>query len=325
MKKRKPILTEPLRIKCSAFSINRDPELRKLVTEVFPEAIFGTTDEKISPENFHAFAADAHALIIGRERIDKSVLEAAPCLRVIAKYGVGLDNIDFEACRSAGVEVLYARGVNRQCVAELTLGFMLGALHNMFVSDRLLHQNIWLKDGGRDLQGKTVGIIGFGHIGTRLADLLQPFDVTILVNDIVDKSEECRKYHATRQTHLEELLHNSDIVTLHVPLDASTRNMIARPQLELMKPHAVLINAARGGIVNERDLLEHLEKGGLAAACLDVFETEPATGNALLKHPRVVATPHIGGNSAEARRAMTLAAVQLLRNFLKKKGYWAEQ
>lgn len=324
MKKRKPLLAEPLRIKCSAFSINRAPELRRMVSEVFPQVVFGPTEENYSREAFYAFAADALALIVGREKVNKDLLKAAPHLKVISKYGVGLDNIDFEACRSAGVEVLYARGVNRQCVAELTLGFMLGALHNMFVSDRLLHQNIWLKDGGRDLQGKTVGIIGFGHIGTRLADLLQPFDVTILVNDIVDKSVECRKYRSARQTSLEEILRYSDIVTLHVPLDASTRNMIARPQLEMMKRDAILINAARGGIVNEKDLLGHLEKNSLAAACLDAFEIEPATDNPLLKHPRIIATPHIGGNSLEARMAMASAAVRLLQSYLTEKGLFSD-
>ncbi|MCS6980265.1 MAG: phosphoglycerate dehydrogenase [Flavobacteriales bacterium] len=305
------------RVKCSAFSLNRDEELKNLLLSVFPEAVIGPTDENIPLDEFLDFASDAEALIVGREKVDERLFEAAPHLKVISKYGVGVDNIDFNACQAHGVHVLHATGVNRQCVAELTLGFILASLHNIVFSDRLLRRGQWVKDGGWDLAGKTVGIVGFGNVGTQLARLLQPFEVKILVHDILDKTDACKQFLHTQQTDLNTLLTSSDIVSLHVPLTSLTRKMIAAPQFAIMKTGSILINTARGGILDESDLLNALNSGSIRAACLDVFEEEPLTQHPLLQHPRVITTPHIGGNSREARRAMAHAAISMLAEYLK--------
>ena len=275
----------------------------------------GSVDENVPRHEFLKFASDAHGLIIGREKIDYEFIYHCPHLKVISKYGVGLDNIDFAACESVGLKVLSAPGVNKQSVAELTMGFMLGTFHNIYFTNRLLHQGFWKKDGGRDLKSKTLGIIGLGNIGTRLVELLLPFDLKIMVNDILDKSIECKRLGICAQVDLETLLKNSDVVSLHVPLNETTKNLITRKELSLMKPDALLINTSRGSIVNEKDLLNHLNKNVNFYACLDVFESEPAIGNPLISHPQVVSTPHIGGNSVEARRAMGKAAVDLLSDY----------
>ncbi|MCX7768290.1 MAG: phosphoglycerate dehydrogenase [Flavobacteriales bacterium] len=306
----------PLKVKCSAFSLNRDERLRAYVLEYFPHAVFGSTEENPPQEELLRFVADAEALIVGRERVDETFLKACPRLKVISKYGVGLDNIDEEACRKRNIPVLHTSGVNRNCVAELTLGFILAALHNICFSDRLIKSGLWQKEGGHDLAGKTVGIVGLGNVGSRLAELLFPFGVRLLVCDILDKSKELKRWPGSQQVPLEQLLRESDVVSLHVPLTPATRYMISKRELQWMKPQAVLVNTARGSVVHGQDLLEHLEKGFLSAVCLDVYEEEPALHHPLAKHPRTICTPHIGGSSAEARWAMGTAAVDQLRRYL---------
>jgi len=234
-----------------------------------------------------------------------------PTLKIISKYGVGLDNIDLEACRSAGVEVLHKQGVNRRSVSELTLGFMLGHQRNIFVSDRKIREGLWVKSGGFELSGKTVGIIGMGNIGRDLISLLKPFGCRILGNDIIDIKEYCASA-GVEESSKERIFSEADIISVHTPLTEETRNMICSESISMMKEGAFIINTARGGIADYTALKKAIQEGKIAGAAFDVYDEEPFSDTDLEEVENIYCTPHIGGNSAEAVFSMGEAAVNLL-------------
>jgi len=296
------------KIVVTAQSFSRDAFLRALLEEKFPSSVFNERRTAHTAETLQIALVDADAAIVGRDRIDESILSECNRLQVIAKYGVGLDNIDRKACSMNNVRVMWTPGVNRLSVAEQTLGFMLALRRNLFRSSVHLREGEWWKHGGGQLTATTVGIIGVGSIGKELVRLLKPFNCRILVNDIFDQTE-YYKEHQLIESDKDQLLTESDIVTIHTPLDDSTRHLINRTTLRTMKNSAVLINTARGGIVNEQALKEALANGVIAGAALDVYEKEPLTDGELYRLPNMICTPHIGGNSIEAVRAMGAAAI----------------
>jgi phosphoglycerate dehydrogenase-like enzyme len=227
---------------------------------------------------------------------------------VIGKFGVGLDSIDLEAMTRHGRKLGWRGGVNRRSVAELVIAFAISCLRLVPQANGLLRGGKWQQLAGRQLTGRTVGIIGCGHVGKDLATLLRAFDCEVLAHDLRDFPEFYAQWRV-RPVGLERLLAESEIVTLHVPLDPSTANMLSAERLALMRPDAVLINAARGGLVDENALASMLGDGRLAAAAFDVFSTEPPQNDELLTMPNFLATPHIGGSSEEAIMAMGMAAI----------------
>jgi D-3-phosphoglycerate dehydrogenase len=254
------------------------------------------------------FARGRRGLITALERIDESFLAAVPELRVISKYGVGLDMIDLEAMRRHGVRLGWTGGVNRRSVTELALAFMIALLRDLPQVDREVSTGTWRNRTGRQLTGRTVGLIGCGHIGKDLTPILRAFDCAVLAHDILDFPE----FYAAHQVEavgLDDLLRRADIVSLHVPLDDGTRGMLSAGRLALMRPDALLVNTARGGLVDEPALREMLKDGRLAGAAFDVFAEEPPHDGELLGLPNFLATPHIGGSSEEAILAMGRAAI----------------
>jgi D-3-phosphoglycerate dehydrogenase len=200
-------------------------------------------------------------------------------------------------------------GVNRRSVAELTLGFALALLHRVPEADVALRRGHWRKLIGTQLTGRTVGIIGCGCVGQDLVTLLAPFECLVLAHDIRDYAEFYRA-NRVRPVPLNELLATSDLVTLHVPLDASTRGMIGAAELARMRHGAFLINTARGGLIDETALADALERRHLGGAAFDVFADEPAANPRLLMLPTFLGTPHIGGSTQEAQLAMGRAAIE---------------
>ncbi len=255
------------------------------------------------------FLADADAALIGRELVNAELIRSLPKLRMISKYGVGLDNLDHEVLSRANIELRVTPGINRRSVAELTLGFMIGLCHNMLSEE--LKRGVWQRDGGQELTGKTVGIIGCGNVGQELARLLQPFQCRILVRDIADRSEFCHQFGAV-ETGFEELIGDADIVTLHVPLTKDTKSFIDKAVFAKMKTSAFLVNTSRGRVVHQESLHQALVSGEIAGAGLDVFWEEPPIGSKFLQLPNLMVTPHIGGNTQEAVEAMGKAAIQNL-------------
>lgn len=295
-------------------SFSKDPYLRDILLSFFPHSVFNLQPFSSHIGALRDFIKDADGLIVGTDRIEADLLKACPRLKIIAKYGVGLDNIDQEACQTSGVKVGWTGGVNRLSVAEQTLGYMLSLSRNLYQSSIALKTGLWRKDGGTQLSGKTVGIIGLGNIGKEVVRLLRPFDCHILVNDIIEQTNFCEQYQL-RVVSKDTLFREADIVTIHTPLTSETKHLINSDSLHLMKTEAFFINTSRGAVVNQQHLKEALSKDMIRGVALDVYEDEPASDLELLNLPNVFCTPHIGGNSREAVRAMGMSAIEHLKKF----------
>jgi phosphoglycerate dehydrogenase-like enzyme len=287
-------------------SFSKHPELCAALADRVPRVWFNTEGRAYSGDALIKFIADADAVIVGREPVDAAIVDRLS-VQLLAKYGVGLDNIDQVALRQRGIALGWTPGVNAMAVAEQTVGFMIGLQRNLYYTARCLAQGEWIKQGGRQLSGCTVGIVGVGHIGQALVQLLAPFGCRILGCDIVDKTDYYAA-HGIEAADFETVMRTADVVSLHVPLTVDTHHMINATTLVWMQPTAVLINTARGEVVDTAALHAALMDNRLAGAALDVFESEPYAGP-LANHPRVIATPHIAGNANEAVLAMGYAAI----------------
>ena len=290
-------------------SFSQHPVLRPELLSRYANVRFNDAGVTLAGETLIEFARGRRKLIIGLERIDEGILGALPELEVISKYGVGTDMLDKPAMIRRGIRLGWSGGVNKRSVTELAVAFMISLLRQVPSASREVREGIWKNHKGRQLTERTVGIIGCGNIGKDLTPVLRVFGCTVLAHDILDFPA-FYAMHQVEPVGLEDLLRRSDIVTLHVPLDESTRGILSAERLALLKPDAVLINTARGGLVDEGALKRMLLEGRLAAAGFDVFATEPPEDLELLRLPNFLATPHIGGSSEEAILAMGRAAIK---------------
>ncbi|MCB1324859.1 MAG: phosphoglycerate dehydrogenase [Spirochaetales bacterium] len=309
-----------IRVCSVSFSKNRE-----LVAELhahFPEAGLNDAGTILSGSKLIDYLGGVEAAIVGTEKINREIIDALPELKFIAKYGVGLDNLDSEYARAKGIGIGWQGGVNRRSVSELALGFMLGLSRNIFFSGLALKAGRWEKEGGFQLTGKTVGIVGCGFTGTDLARLLVPFGCRILICDILDKGDVVAELKASglqcAQADLSVLLGECDLISLHVPLTGQTSGMVNPDFLRSMKRSSFLINTSRGGVVEQEALKSALQSNQIAGAAIDVFAIEPPDDLELLSLPNLMVTPHIGGNAREAVLAMGRSAIQALRDFYKK-------
>ncbi|HEY0396589.1 MAG TPA: phosphoglycerate dehydrogenase [Candidatus Elarobacter sp.] len=263
-----------------------------------------------------AALADADGLIVRSEtRVDRELLAAGPRLAVVARAGAGVDAIDVAAATDAGILVLNTPGANTLAATEQTFALMLSLARRTPSAVQQVRAGVWDRKAliGTELFGKTLGIVGLGRIGGNVASRAKAFGMTIVAHDPYVSAARAAAFDA-ELLELDALLRASDVVTLHVPLTPQTLGMIDAAKLKLMRPHAHLINCARGGVIAERDLLDALDAGLLAGAAIDVVAEEPpppgGTGAALHRHPKVYATPHLGGSTHEAlaRIATELAA-----------------
>ena len=258
----------------------------------------------------------ADALIVrNRTQVDAALLARAPALRVVGRLGVGLDNIDVAACRDRGIRVIPASGANARSVAEYVVTTAAMLLRGAYASSLELADGKWSRarlSEGREALGKTLGLVGFGDIGRQAAALAQAFGMQVVAHDpMLSANDPVWSATGVEGVALDALLARSDAVSLHVPLVAATRHLMNAPRLAAMKPGAVLINTARGGVVDETALAGALRDGHLGGAALDVFEAEPLPADSVLAGvPNLVLTPHIGGvtREANARVSMMIAA-----------------
>lgn len=294
-------------------SFSRHPALRRELLARYPNTTFNDAGESLRGQTLIDFLKGHEKAITALEPLDAALFDAVPELRVIGKYGVGLDMIDLTAMQTRGVKLGWTAGVNRRAVAELALGFALSLIRRVPESLSLVADGGWRQVSGRQLSGRTVGIIGLGYVGKDLATLLRAFDCRILAHDIRMDAAFCAR-GGVEMTGLDRLLGESEIVSIHLPLDDSTRGMIGTRELALMPTGAILINTARGAIVDEAALATELKSGRLGAGAFDVFAVEPPKDNALIGLDNFVATPHIGGSTEEAILAMGLAAIDGLDN-----------
>ena len=303
-----------MKVKVSNIAFSKNPYLVDKLLAEFPDAIINEKGTRMSNEELVGYFSDAEAAIVGLEAINTELLDKLPQLKMIAKFGVGLDNIDLEACKQRNITVGWTGGVNRRSVAEMTLGFMLALSRNLFSTSAQLKEGNWNKNGGFQLTGKTIGIVGFGNIARELVFLLKPFQCKILVNDIIDLSAVVSRFEVTSVSK-DVLFQESDIITVHAPLTVGTRNLFNKQVFEKMKSSALLINTARGGIGNEVDLKLALQEKKIAGAALDVYDEEPPLDSELLQLENLICTPHTGGNSCEAVVAMGMSALEHLIDY----------
>ena len=282
--------------------------LRRELLENFPGAAFNDTGKPLKGDDLVRFLDGMDGAVIGLEPINDEVLDRLPDLKIVAKYGVGMDGVDTEACARHGVEVGWTGGVNRLGVAEMVLCFMIGLMRDIFVVEHSFRDERWAPRGGRQLSGRTVGIIGVGHVGKEVVRLLAPFECEILVNDVIDQSRYYRE-HGLIEASKDEICERADIVTVHTPLDETTRHMFDASVFKRMKRTAFLVNAARGAIVKQDDLKQALKDREIAGAALDVFEFEPPNDLELTKLPNLFCTAHTGGSAYESILAMGRSAI----------------
>ncbi len=294
-------------------SFSKHPALRREVLKRYPNAKFNDEDLVLNGESLIEFLDGHEKAITALEKIDDSILKQLPKLKVIAKYGVGLDMIDLHAMKKHGVNLGWTGGVNKRSVSELVVSFSVALLHHAVFANSEVKKGEWYQVKGRQLSDCTVGIVGCGHVGKDLVKLLKPFNCKILAYDILNFKDFYKENNVT-PVNLEELIQKSDVVTLHLPLDKSTKNILDSDKLNLLKRDAVLLNLARGGLIDEAALKELLVNKKIAGAALDVFEVEPPADPDFSTMDNVLITPHIGGSTEEAIFAMGMAAIDGLKN-----------
>jgi len=293
-------------------SFSRDRRLREELLTRYSDVRFNDEGRSLAGADLIGFLAGRRGAITGLERIDDDVLRAVPSLSVVSRLGVGVDMLDLDAFERRGVRVARAEGANSRSVAELTLLLILGVLRRIPEVGAGLRSGRWEQPSGRELTGKTVGVVGLGHVGREVARLVGAVGCDVLAVD----AYQTEAPGGVQLVDLDRVLRDSDVVSIHVPLTADTTGLIGRRELGLMKPDAVHINTARGPLVDEAALVEALNQGSLAGAGLDVLADEPPVDSVLLHHPKVFVTSHIGGSTDEALYAMGTAAIDGLQRAL---------
>lgn len=305
-----------MKIVATSPSFSKNKKLQSEINKYFPDVKLNIEGIKFNHDELIQFIKNSDAIIVGLDEINADVIEKCPNLRIISKYGVGLNNIDIEECQKRNIKIGWTGGVNKLSVAEMALGFMLMFARNLFMSSNELKNGNWNKSAGFQLSGKSIGIIGVGHTGKELVRLLKPFDCQILANDVVDQTDYFIKNNIEEATK-DAIFRTCDFVTINTPFNDATNNMVDIEVLKSMKNTAYIINIARGGIINEADLKHALQKNIIAGAALDAFIDEPPTDQEFLNLPNLICTPHIGGNAKEAVEAMGMSAINHLKEFYK--------
>jgi D-3-phosphoglycerate dehydrogenase len=256
-----------------------------------------------------AFIGDAWAAVIGAEYVTEEVMEACPGLRMVARTGVGFDRVDLDAATRRGIVVTNTPGANSTAVAELTLGMLLALIRHVVPGHNGVQKGIWRRLMGSQLSDKTLGIIGLGNVGKKVAPRAQAFEMDVIANDI-EPDHEFAAAHGIPFVSKEEIYARSDFVTLHTPLTSLTHHLINRETLAAMKPGAFLVNAARGPIVDPEALAEALDSGHIAGAALDVHTVDGYADDCMLGRDNVITTAHVGAATHEALRNTTESVVE---------------
>jgi D-3-phosphoglycerate dehydrogenase len=297
-------------------SFSKNKILQKEIYKYFPNAKLNLDGKRFNQDELIEYIKDAEAIIVGLELINIEVLGNCQNLKFISKYGVGLNNINLEECKKRDIKIGWTGGVNKLSVAEMVLGFMMMLSRNLFITTNKLKNGTWNKSGGFQLSGKTIGIVGVGYIGKEVIRLLEPFGCKILVNDIINQDEYYEE-NGLKEVSKKEIYKVCDIITIHTPHNDTTDNMVDLEVLKTMKKTAYILNTARGGIINEQDLKYALQNDIIAGAGIDAYLEEPPTDKEFIALPNLICTPHIGGNSQEAVKAMGMSAIKHIKEFYK--------
>ncbi len=274
----------------------------------------------ISGEDLKKKVSKYDALVVrSRTKVTREIIAAGRRLKVIGRAGVGVDNIDVKAAEEKGVLVLNTPEAPAEAVAELTVGLVISLARRIPLTDQAMKNGKWLKRElkGWQLKDKTLGIIGLGNVGERVARFAKALGMRLLITKRTPPNPALLKELEAEFVPLRELLQRSDVITIHVPLTSQTHHIIGPEEFQSMKKGTFLINTSRGAIVDEKALLAALQSGKLGGAALDVYETEPPTDLALVRLPNVVATPHIGAQTAEAQKTAAIMIAEKLIDQLK--------
>lgn len=290
-------------------SHNQEP-IRVLEQHGF-EVVRITAGEKTVAEQIQEQLPGAVGVVAGLEPYDRALLEKCPGLKVISRYGVGYDKVDVAAARELGIAVTITPGANEDSVADLAYALMLCACRNVAYSDRILRAGKENRPTGMEMWRKTLGVVGTGRIGKGVIRRAKGFDMKVLCYDVFPDNAFAQEQGA-EYVPLDVLLRESDFISLHTPLTEQTRNLIGARELSMMKPTAVLVNTARGGIVDEDALYDALKSNTIAAAALDAMVYEPPVESPLLTLDNFVATSHFGATTYDASHKMSMMAVQNL-------------
>ncbi len=279
------------------------------------EYLINPLNKKLTEDELADMVCDFDVIIAGTEKITAKVMDSASNLKMISRVGIGLDSVDLMAAEARGIAVSYTPDAPAPAVAELTLGLMLTLLRSVHVSNSEMHSGRWHRFFGRRLSEVTIGLIGIGRIGSGVLHHLLGFgNPSLLVNDIQPKSSVDEEFNV-RWVDKKEIYEQSDIISVHTPLTALTKNMIQKAELLAMKEDAIVINTARGGIINEQDLHEVMQTGHLSGAAIDVFCLEPYAGK-LAEIDRCLLTAHMGSMSVDCRTRMEVEATEEVVRFL---------
>ena len=299
-------------------SFSKNEALANALKAKYSKVIFNDSGATLQGQELINFLSSADKAIIGIEEISAEVLQQLPKLKVISKYGVGINNLDISSMTSKGVKLGFTPGVNKQSVAELALTLTMISLRKIHNNHTEIGKGIWSQDKGAELFGKTIGLLGFGNIGQKFASFLAPFDCKIIFFDekiftnqeLLQVSKDLGlKADSINQDELAAVLHHADILSIHLPLLTETQDIINTKELSLLKPSISIINTARGCIVNESALHAFLSNNPDSFAAFDVYAEEPSTGNPLFELPNFFGTSHRSSLTHEGINAMGLAAI----------------
>ncbi|QGH33511.1 hydroxyacid dehydrogenase [Gracilibacillus salitolerans] len=262
---------------------------------------------------------DADAIIVGLETMDEEIMATGKQLKIITKHGVGVDNIDLDAAMRCGIAVSNTPGTNNDAVADLAFGLMLSVARSIPDANSNLKEEKWLRYDGNSVWGKTLGIVGLGAIGKGVAKRAKGFSMDVLGYDITEPTQE-EVENGINRVSLVELFQQADYISLHVPLNKFTKHMVGKEQFDMMKDSAILINTARGGLIDEEELKYALLNNRIKGCGLDVFDEEPPTNYDLLKLDNLVVTPHMAAYTIEAVQLTSETAANNVRKALKNEG-----
>ncbi|MBD1382310.1 phosphoglycerate dehydrogenase [Metabacillus arenae] len=291
------------------------PEALEMLEQAGYEVVANPYGKPLNEDQLLELIGDFDAIVSGFNQITARVLERADRLKVIAQHGIGVDSIDVAAASHRGVVVSTAVGTNENAVADLTFGLMLSLTRSIPAAHSLVIGGSWSVITGGEVWGKTLGIVGLGRIGRAVTRRAQGFEMNVLAY-ARSSDEEFVKEHGISLVTMEELLSQSDFVTLHVPLKENTRHLIGAEELALMRPDSFLINTARGGLLDENAVFHALAEKRIAGAALDCFSSEPPTGSRLLGLNNLIATPHMGAFTREALGRTSISCAQSILDVL---------
>lgn len=288
-----------------------NPQLFDQLKNAGLEVVRNETGGILDKETMKRLLADCDGVIVGVDPMDAEVISAAPKLKAVAKYGVGVDNIDMEACKARDIKVSRTVGANSVAVADYAMALMLAVSRKTVLIDSRCRQGDWKKITTRDISGSTLGLLGLGAIGKNVAQRAQGFGMKVMAYDPY-WDEDYATAHNIQKATAEEIYRQCDVISLHLPLLPTTRNSIGKEQLAMMKPDAILINTARGGLIDENALLDALEQGKIYGAGIDAFEEEPPKDPRWFRLDNVVLGSHCAASTAGASNNMGIMATENL-------------